>query len=241
MKRQKATKLAIPGRIRWGANHATAEIVYAPNQQQKQEFTWGQNNLVPENADRGGGLVYTLHWGGMLVGDFDSDIKVKCAVIRFVYDLEDGIAIPSELLRVAGLVYVNNRRWIDTWNDRIPKGGHGYAIGNWLHNLDEVPLNRKIQLAPSPEEMNHRFALTSSSKHKSSIVGVVTTDYHTECKHLHIPPQKPGESNLRPVPLGWWDCGWEARVYKPLGVEPNREFTDDECTYIVGPEKALTA
>ncbi len=144
---------SVKRRITWYLGNRTA-VAMSPGDALPTKFQWRDlprpERLVPgfENNKnvrqcrdfRPDEKKVQLIWDGMNMEDFLDSTVLKIFIIRMVYDIADGVLIPSELLREAGLVY-GTGDWVDEWgctdkNDEIVECARDIF----------PPKDRKIQL-----------------------------------------------------------------------------------------------
>lgn len=148
-------------RIKWRQNQCTAEF----SKDIRYLFAW--TNKCFEYNDALKEMIplqhqeWELYADGLPEGKFRSEEKLKCFIIRSVYNLDEGVLIPSEMLYDAGLVYVSNR-WIDSWimpgsmpvEARIP--------------LPAKPAKRNINLPSEPGVAAETYKATRAKRRAQS-------------------------------------------------------------------------
>jgi hypothetical protein len=82
------------------------------------EMSWYSKKFEWNDALKESVPLDKEHWTLIVDGApeeiFESEADLKCFIIRFVYDIEKHMLIPSELLHDAQLSYITSE-WIDTW------------------------------------------------------------------------------------------------------------------------------
>jgi hypothetical protein len=104
---------------------------------------------------------WELYADGLPEGRFRTEEKLKCFIIRSVYNLDEGALIPSEMLYDAGLVYVNNC-WIDSWTQP------GSMPVEFRSPLPAKPTKRNINLPPAPGAAAEAYKATRAKRRAQS-------------------------------------------------------------------------
>lgn len=210
-------------RIKWRANQCTAELagdVFV-------DFSWihrcffyddGLKEMVPYETPK-----WHLHADGLPEGEFEDEVQLKLYIIRFVYDIQVWMLIPSELLYDAGLLYVTNE-WIDTWNQP------GQILIEAREDLPAKPAVRSIRLPDKPGQL---LDLRKPRKEK------VKDEHRTS---LRVVPKQSRRQAPQIKRLGKGDdldLTWEEEYDVWLadqfgaGTDEYDTLNDDECYYVL--------
>lgn len=165
-----------------------------------------------------------LSWESLQVDKFTSEETLKCYIIRFTYNIDDKYAIPSELLRNAGMRY-RSGIWVDEW-----------FASNSNHALESNVVNFSVQ---NPEWVpdNKNLCFRNETSKRTDISSPTTTnldpDSHFDrglCEFISGP-------GFIPIALDWEDSSWESRPGKSLCQNiPKVESSDSSCITILTAE-----
>ncbi len=232
-------------------------------------WRWFKRSSYREKLTQGHVVSYDwddwyLSWDSIPVNRFDSEELLKCYIIRFVYGIESaGFAIPSELLREAGMRYVRPI-WVDEWYaTSSPHTSEASVVHHSLENPEWAPSKRNLRVEgrrpkkkpnviPQGEKNNFLRLEKRKGASKGELVPVKAPKVNIS---RSAPPPKvslpdydrvlrksipcPG---FTPIRHNWEDFSWESRPGRPLCVgAPEIQPSDDSCITVLTAEIGFEA
>jgi len=221
-------------RIRWRQNQCTTEIW----ENDRELFAWHCRSLEYNDALKE--LVpleepeWELHADGIRVytnagdGHFRSEEELKCYIIRHVYNLDEYLLIPSEILYDAGMVYVTGC-WVDGWN--LPG-----SIRVKHHSFPPPqPEKRNIRLRSKSESVREVYRESRKRRKSEPVHEDHRTSLRLMPKYVKPKPYEPLRLHKGDDMELSWQEEQEVWIADHLGagVDEYDTLDDDECYYVL--------
>jgi hypothetical protein len=239
-------------RIRWRNHQCTAELTNEDHYlfawtHKCYEYNDALKEMVPLQHEE-----WELYADGLPEGRFRTEERLKCFIIRSIYNLDEGVLIPSEILHDAGLVYVNNC-WIDSWSQS------GTILVEARDPLPLKPMKRNINLPNLPGVAAETYKATRAKRRAQSarddlmLLNQQGDDYPDEVRQgtkvhddhrtsLRLVPRQVRQKPYGPrrllkgddMGLSWqeeneiWIADWQG-----AGLDEFDTLDDDECYYVL--------